>query len=120
MNNVQKRILWAGLFLVLFIAWAEPIRVHNPFYVPIITSMTEMLDARRAHPVNPPDPVKNGIAIVVVLVLTGAGVLATRRRSLRRPPRGPASSSTPRSRRYRGPERRGRGRRSGRALYTSR
>lgn len=68
MNTKQNTLLFTGFILIALIVVFKPIRYQNPFYLPIIESMSDISNQRAAGHLSAADVEKNYVAAGVVLM----------------------------------------------------
>lgn len=78
MNTRQIKLLVTGAFFIALIVAFKPIRHQNPFYFPVIESMSELSDQRTSGNLSAADAEKNYIAAGVVLLASMFGAYAFR------------------------------------------
>ena len=78
MNTNQKRVLITGLLLVTQFVVFNPIRYQNPFYLPMIESMSALSGQAIPTDLSAPDIEKNKIAAGIVLLATLIGLYGLR------------------------------------------
>ncbi len=78
MNARQIKLLVTGVLLIFLIVAFKPIRHQNPFYFPVIESMSDISNQRTSGHLSAADAEKNYIAAGVVLLATLIGAYGFR------------------------------------------